>query len=299
MKKVVLIMLAIFCVFSCICFAGCKRENDGDKAPDVSESPRENESLDPADYKAPDVDEDPVTFLYANGWDPQNPQTSRGLSCKILKGSAAKAIRNILVGLQPTGEIVPAFSDTFEMPDYDVVCDMPAPAATRWIEVDDMIYRISQGQICAVNRHFGAGLLLGGDDKAADRIFAIYSKRQGYYLEGDYIEGVLTIENTAEELDTTVKLEVKEVYASQKKGEDAKVILELTSLTDQTIRLRWKTFLSEDNILGFDGEQFTFQAGETRELELNYTQGKNQYWFEVRVNNTPMVRIYFHPPKTE
>ncbi len=295
MKKVSLIMLAFLFVCFCVFFVGCKDDSDGDEIPDVSESSGVNESPDPTDYKAPDVDEKPVISLFAKGGD---PQTSRGLSCKVFKGSAAKAIRNILAGLQPTGEIVPAFSDTFEMPGYDVVCDMPAPSGTRWFEVDDMIYRISRGQICAVNRHFGAGIVLGGNDNAADQIFA-YSKRQGYYLEGDYIEGVLTIENTAEELGTTVKLEVKEVYASQKKGEDAKVILELTSSIDQTIRLGWKTFLSEDNILSVDAEGFTFGAGETKELELKYTQGKNQYWFEVRVNNTPMVRIYFHPPKTE
>lgn len=294
MKKVSLILLVLVCF--CVFFVGCKDYSCGDEIPDVNESPNVNQAPDPANYKAPDVDENPVTSLYAKG---SSSQTSRGLSCKVFRGSAAKAIRKILAELQPTGEIVPALSNTFEMPDCDVVCDMPSPAGTRWFEVDDIIYRICREQICAVDKHFGAGIVLGGNDDAAEQIFAIYSRRQGYYLEGDYIEGVLTVENTAEELGTTVKLEVKEVQASQKKGEDAKVVLKVTSSVDQTIRLKWKTFLSEDNILSVDGAQFTFQAGETQELKLAYTQGKNQYWFEVRVDNTPMVRIYFHPSVTE
>lgn len=277
-------MLALLLTFSCFCFVGCESRNDCEGAPDS------------ASYQGPEINEDNVTLLNA-GYNGVDYDTSRGLDRRIFMGSAAKNIRKILAGLQPTGEIVPALSNTFEMPDYDVPCDMPAPCGTDWIEVDDIIYRVDQGRICAVNKHFGAGIVLDSSENAWDKIWGIRANRRGDYWEGDYIDGVLTIEHTAEEIGTTVSLRVKDVCAQQIKGGEGKVTLELTSSVDQTLRLKWKTFLSDDNIGSVDGERITFQAGETKELELRFEEAWNQYNFTISVDEVIMVRIYFHPPK--
>ena len=285
MKKVSLMMLALLLAFSCVCFLGCQPQNDHEGTPV------------PINYTAPEINEDNVTILTAQSIS-GNYDISRGFNRYVCMGSVAKSIRKILAELQPTGEIVPALSNTFEMPGYDATCDMPAPAGTNWIEVDNTIYRVDfQGRICVVLKHFGEGIVLGNSENAWDKIFAIRANRQGDYWEGDYIEGVLTVANTAEEIGGTVSLRVKDACVQQVEGGEGKVIVEITSSIEQTLALKWETYLSDDNIGGFAGENVTFEAGETKELELCFEEAWNQYYFKLSVNNLVMVRIYFHPPK--
>ena len=284
MKKVSLILLALLLVLSSFCLVGCQSKYDRKGAPD------------PASYKAPEINEDNVTILFAKSNRGDN-KTSRGFSCDVYMDFVAKSIRKILAELQPTGEMVPALSNTFEMPGYDATCEMPAPAGINWIEVDNMIYRVERGRICVVNKHFGAGIVLGNSEDAWDKIFAIRARRQGDYWEGDYIDGVLTAENTAEERGTTISLRVKDACAQQVRGGEGKVVVEITSSVDQTLWLSWETYLSDDNLGSYNKEMITLGAGETKELELNFIEVWDQYYFKLEVGGVIMVRIYFHPPK--
>lgn len=303
MKKATLLAGIFFMIISCFCCLACEREESMESDADSKqEAPAVIGAPDADSYHAPMINEENVTFIVSSGSGTE-PNTSRKLRRKVFMGSTAESLRKILAGLEPTGEAVPAFSDTFEMPDRDGEYDnIPSPQLTFWIEVDDIIYRIDGDEVCMVSKHFGAGLMLGGVENFWDRISRPWYNYPGDYWRGDYIEGEMNMQHVCA-TDTTVSFRVKDVAVLLPKqpvwGEyTGSMIVELTSAIDQTLKVKWKTQQSDDQIGSVSYQTVTLGAGETVELSLSFWEMEDQYWLTIEVDNVTMG-IYFHPPVTE
>lgn len=211
-----------------------------------------------------------------------------GVSVKdVSEYAIASELVAALRGLTPTGEIEPKISDDTLTPGGG---DYPVDPGTLWVETEEALYRVSRDfdAVCLVETAFGEGRVLELTAEVRHLFFGGW-----YYAPYDFYTGSYQSGNSRVELKnvfpapSAVAISVKEVYVEKEfHGENNKVVLELVSPVDQTLRVSYSSYASDDNRGSDGGETVELRAGVPVTVECTFCGFNFGYWLAIRAGNT-------------
>ena len=211
-----------------------------------------------------------------------------GISVKdISEYAIASELVAALGGLAPTGEIEPKISDDTLTPGGG---EYPVEPGTLWVETEDALYRVSDDfdTLCLVETAFGEGRVLELTAEVRRLFFGGWYYAPYDFYTGSYQSGDSRVElKNVFPAPSAVAISVKEVSAEKElHGENNKVVLELVSPVDQTLRVSYHSYASADNLGSEGDETVELRAGIPVTVECTFYGFDFRYWVAIRAGNT-------------
>ena len=211
-----------------------------------------------------------------------------GISVKdISEYAIASELVAALEGLAPTGETEPKISDDTLTPGGG---DYPVDRGTLWVETEDALYRVSRDfdAVCLVETAFGEGRVLELTAEVRHLFFGGWYYAPYDFYTGSYQSGDSRVElKNVFPAPSAVAISVKEVSVEKEfHGENNKVVLELVSPVDQTLRVSYSSYASDDNRGSDGGETVELRAGVPVTVECTFCGFNFRYWLAIRAGNT-------------
>ncbi len=211
-----------------------------------------------------------------------------GISVKdVSEYAIASELVAALKGLTPTGEIEPKISDDTLTPGGG---DYPVDRGTLWVETEDALYRVSRDfdAVCLVETAFGEGRVLELTAEVRHLFFGGWYYAPYDFYTGSYQSGDSRVElKNVFPAPSAVAISVKEVSVEKEfHGENNKVVLELVSPVDQTLRVSYSSYASDDNRGSDGGGTVELRAGVPVTVECTFCGFNFRYWLAIRAGNT-------------
>ena len=219
---------------------------------------------------------------------------------KIIRGSAAARLEQLLTACQTTGETAPKLSDVTVDRLDEIKGSLPCERGTLWFEFGENIYRKlpNEANYVRVDGYFGAGEYLAMDEQSRAEISAILNYWPFDYYSGTYENGILTVRHVYHG-DSSLSAVITGIQIDKKEGENNVITLALTPEYDMQISLYLNIEVSSDHLLDGDIVSLDLKAGQMQTVELPYMGFTNEYhgytdgdyWIDIDTEN---IRIYLH-----
>ena len=222
-RSFLLIALALCLLF---CVVGCK--DDGVRIVYDDEQPQNPKPMNKR--------EDPfvqIGYYSYGGW---------GLDMTLIGGSTAKEVIELLASLTPTGEVVPALSETSNEEFIERQRDDACEQGTWFVDTGERIYRLTPDEthLYVSDRYLGAGEELSFEKELISYLQTIATCWPYDYWQGIYSDGVLTVRHRYL-ADSDVTITVKAIDFGEKKATEGSITLELVAKTDLSTVVRIET----------------------------------------------------------
>lgn len=284
---------------------------DTEKAPESSEIQSEpEESAEIPEVKLPEFDfEEISSYLLAYEGDIAIMKYTQGhwsryVSKKNIKNEKDDAVKRIAKGLselKPTGEIEDKLADgTVEVGQIE----LPIEYNTRWIQIGDLLYRISanEKQICIVETHLGPGLVLEYDEDFMKYLTSaynywplngsqiIYDRRDLNVDENGYL---IPIMSYASETKADVYILGESFNFDVPQFEHYTVIFKVVAREDINDRIKLHSYQSEDNEGTAEAHSVNLKKGESVLIKGSFSGWpQGGFWLEFEISNT-FVEVFF------
>jgi len=209
-----------------------------------------------------------------------------GFDTKIIRGSSAVMLTDMLLACRPNGESAQALSDNLLLDENE--WDQPCEPGTMWIETAGSIYRLSPGfkTIASVTGHLGAGEVLTMDEQLKEEINRVWRYWPKDCWEGRYEKGILTMEHKYK-ASSDVSAVIQDIEVKQNPKEENTMLIEFVSAKDMVLKAELDCYHSDDNLGVGDHETLELKAGEAQTVELSFTGfWDKSYFVSIEADHT-------------